>query len=129
MDLRRLSNLHIFATRAFIKCDAHEPVVSRDVNSILSTIPNANQVTQLSFRFDIYSRHPYSECLEQDWVGMWDEVVRISAGKPLELFLEMSIVMAEDGLSGDELYERIKEKIEDLPNYANICTYLWHKKR
>ena len=126
MDIRRLPNLHIFQNYAFIKSDAHEPVVSRDINLILSMIPNANQVNVLSFCFNVYGKHPYDGCLEQDWVGMCDEVVLVSAGKPLELYLEMSIVPPEDRPPGDELYERIKEKIASLSDHPNIRIYFWY---
>ena len=98
-----------------------ESVVSPDINSILGTIPKANQVTQLSFRFNAGGEHPFGGCLEQYWAGMCDEIVRLSAGKPLELYLEMP-----GRLSGDELYERLKEKIASLSDYSNICTQFLH---
>ena len=127
MNLRHLPNFHIFTFHAFIKCDAHEPVVSRDINSILATIPDTNQVRQLTFRFNIYGEHPFGGCLEQDWVGMCDEVVRVSAGKTIALYLELSIVPTFcPHPGGDELYERIKEKIAYLSDYPNICTHLCH---
>ena len=128
MDLRHLPNLHIFAIYAVIKCGAPEPVVLRDINLVLSTIPKANQVTKLSLDFTIYGDHLFSGCLEEDWVGMCDEVVHISAGKLLELNLELSITPASFQCSPPrraELCERIKEKMASLSDYPNISTH-WH---
>ena len=110
MDLRHLPNLRIFAIHSLIRCDVQEPVVLDDIKLVLSTIPNANQITKLSLDFIIYCEHPFVECLEEDWAGMCDEVVRVSAGKPLELDLEMSISSVYPPLGQDELYECIKEK-------------------
>ena len=133
MDLRHLSYLRIFAINAIIKCDAQEHVVLRDINLVLSTIPKANQVIQLSLKFTIllsleftvFSYNPFDGFIGEDWAGMCDEVVRISAGKPLELNLKVSTrshrYLEPPGES--ELYERIKEKIASLPDYPNICVH------
>ena len=129
MDLRHIPNLRIFAIYTIIRCDAQEPAVLRDINVVLGTIPKANQVTKLSLDFTIYGNHPFGGCLEEDWVGMCDAVARISAGKPLELKLEitMPIHLAIYPPPGrellNELYERIKEKIALLSEYPNICTH------
>ena len=124
MDLSHLPNLHIFAIHSLFRCDV--PVVLNDINLVLSTIPKANQITKLSLDFVIYCGHPFVECIEEDWVGMCDEIVRISAGKPLELELEMSISPVYSPLGQDELYERIKEEIASLSDYPNIRTHFWH---
>ena len=128
VDLRHLPNLHVFTILSNIRWDAPEPVVLRDIRLVLSTIPRVNQVTKLSLDFIIYCQHPFSKCLEEDWVGMCDEVVRISAGKPLEFNLEMSITTARLGPSSgrDEFYERIKEKMASLSKNPNICTHFCH---
>ena len=127
MDLRHLPNLHIFAIYVVIGFDAQEPVILRDINLVLSTIPKTNQVTKLSLYFIILVRiYPFDGCLEEDWVGMCDEAIRISAGKPLDLNLEMSTIPLEDS-DEDELCERIKEKIAAfLSDYPNIRTHFWH---
>jgi hypothetical protein len=128
VDLRHLPNLHIFAIHAIIKCDERDPVVLGDIDLILSTIPKANHVTKLELDFTVYGDHPFGGCPEEDWIGMCDEVVRISAGKPLELNLEMSIVSTNLQYTPpgrDELYGRIKEKIASLSDYPNICIH-WH---
>ena len=106
-------------------------MVLHDIKLVLSTIPKANQVTKLSLDFIIYSQHPFSECFEKNWVGMCEEVVRVSAGKPLELDLEMSICQSKfqpeyPPPGQEEFYERIKEKIAFLSDYPNICTHFWH---
>ena len=129
MNLRHLPNLHIFAIYAVIGCDAQGPVVLRDIKLILSTIPKANQVTKLSL--DFTSKHSFSGCLDEDWVGMCDEVVRVSAGKPLELDLEISIGPPKflyPPPGEDKLYGRIKEMIASLSGYPNICTHFWHSR-
>ena len=128
MDLRHISNLRIFAIYAIIKCSAKDTAVLRDINIVLHTIPRDNQVTKLSLDFTVYGDHPFRGCLEEDWVGMCDAVACVSAGKPLELNLEMSISPANFRYpppGRDELYERIKEKIASLSDYPNICTH-WH---
>ena len=130
MDLRHLQNLHIFAIHAIIKCDAQEHVVLRDIDFVLSTIPIANQVTELSLDFTICGEHPFDGCLEEDWAGMCDEVVRISAGKALQLDLEMLFVHNPANFQypppiarRDELYKCIKEMMASLSDYPNICTH------
>ena len=101
-------------------------MVLRDIKHVLSTISKANQVTKVSLDFVIYCEHPYSECLEDDWVGMCDEVVRVSAGKPLELDIKLSIGTGYSPIGQDQLYECVKEKIAYLSDYPNICTHFWH---
>ena len=126
VNLRHLPNLHVFAVYSVIRSDTPEPVVLRDIKLVLRTIPKANQVTKLSLDLIIYCGQFFSECLEDDWNGMCDEFVRISAGKPLELNLEILItprpMFPLAPLTRDQLYERIKEKIAPLSDYPNICT-------
>ena len=126
MDLRHLPNLRIFAIHTNIESDARDAqglLVLHDINSILSTIPKANQVTQLSFKFcftvfDLH--HPFGKYLEQDWVGLCDEVIRISAGKPLELYLVMTFYSpGHSPPPENKLYYRIIALLSDHPN---ICT-------
>ena len=129
MDLRNLPSLHIFAVRSFIRHYGENPENLRDFSRVLSTIPKANQITKLllDFTVTVHDGHPFDE---EDWVGLCDEVVRVSAGKPLELNLKMSIhpprILQYPSFRQDELYERIKEKIATLSDYPNICTHLWH---
>lgn len=120
MDLSHLPNLHVFAISARI--GSQELVVLRDIKVVLSTIPKANLVTKLSLDFTI--NYPYSRCLEEDWDGMCHEVVRISAGKPLEFNLRMTTSPSQI-LIRAKLYEAIKEKIAPLSNYTNISTDFW----
>lgn len=129
MNLSHLPCLHIIAIRIIMKAGARKPAVLRDINLVLSKIPKANQVSKLSLDFDIYGKHPFGGCVEEDWVGMCDEVVRISAGKPLALNLEMAITppgFQYPPPGGDELYRRIKEKIASLSDYPHISTHIWH---
>ncbi|KAF8799703.1 hypothetical protein BYT27DRAFT_7342791 [Phlegmacium glaucopus] len=141
VNLRDLSYLHVFALYVIIKCDVPESAVVRDVNLVLNTIPTSNQVMNLSFYFSIRGEHPFGGCLEEDWVGLCDEIVRISAGKPLNLELETSALPhrfrcpfreeeSPNPLPGqDELYDRIMERISSLSDHPNICTRFWHPAR
>ncbi|KAF8799710.1 hypothetical protein BYT27DRAFT_7200934 [Phlegmacium glaucopus] len=125
VNLRDLSCLHVFALKVIIQCDMPESAVVRDINLVLSTIPTSNQVTNLSFDFSIRGEHPFGGCLEEDWVGLCDEVVRISAGEPLDLSLETSMRPPRFQYpppGQDELYERITERISSLSDHPNICT-------
>jgi hypothetical protein len=133
MNLGDISCLRVFALDAIIDCDVQEFVVLCDISHVLSTIPASNKVTTLFFHFSIVGGdHPFDECLKEDWAGIWGEVVRISAGKPLELNLEAAVDPLDLKYSSEgkdelyELYERIKEKIALLSNFPNIDTYFWH---
>ena len=58
---------------------------------------------------------------------MFNEVIRIGAGKPLELELQMVVStkdLESEDPGQDELYMRIMEKAASLS--ARICTYLWN---
>jgi hypothetical protein len=78
----------------------------------------------LSFDFHILGAHPF-RCLDEDWVGMCDEVIRISSGKPLELDLDLARDVR--GREEDELvYVRIMERTTSLSDYPNICTHFWN---
>ncbi|KAF8799711.1 hypothetical protein BYT27DRAFT_7200935 [Phlegmacium glaucopus] len=132
VNLRNLSCLHVFALHAIITCDMQDSAVVRDINLVLSTIPTSNKITNLSFDFIIRGKHPFGGCLEEDWVGLCDEVVRISAGKPLNLKLKTSVrspIFYYPFRRQDELYERIKERIASLSEHSNICTRFWHPAR
>ena len=82
----------------------------------------------LSFDFQILGEHPFRGCLDEDWVGICDEVIRISSGKPLELDLTMSVDNGtlEHGHREDELYVRIMERIRSLSEHPRICTHFWN---
>ena len=129
MNLRHLPYLHVFALHAIISSDARKLVVLRDINLVLSTIPTANQVTELLLHFTICGVYPFHGCFEENWLGMCDEVVRISAGKSLELNLKVSISPTKlpyPSRGRDELYRRIEEKVASLLDYPNISTHLLH---
>ena len=127
MNLSGLPRLRVFALRAEIKCDAPEFAVLRDINIVLHTIPASNSITNLWFDFSILGEHPH-ECLDEDWVGICDEVIRISSGKPLELEMGMP---ADNKRSWDEggedgVYERLIRRIASLSAHPEICTHIWH---
>ena len=88
-------------------------------------------MTNLWFEFEIVGLRPFRGCLDQDWVGMFNEVIRISGGKPLELELLMSVRTEDSDLKTehpgeDDLYMRIMEKATSLLDYPNICTHWWN---
>ncbi|KAF8799580.1 hypothetical protein BYT27DRAFT_7236317 [Phlegmacium glaucopus] len=129
VNLRDIPCLRVFALHAIIECDAQEFVVFRDIKLVLNTIPTSNKVTNLSFGFTIAGEHPFDGCFKEDWVGIWGEVVRISAGKPLELNLRTVVRPPNFQYPPhrqDELFERITEKIASLLNYPNIDTHYTH---
>lgn len=129
MNFGDVSCLHVFALYAIIKCGAPESAVLHDINIVLRTIPESNQITNLSFDFNIVGQHPFHGCLDQDWVAMFDEVIRISAGKPLEL--ELQTTVSTENLDfkhpgQDELYMNIMNRMASLSDYPNICTHFWN---
>ena len=103
-----------------------------DINVALGTIPDSNRVTNLWFDFSMIGRrgsqHPFFGCLNQDWVGLFNEVIRIGGGKPLELELQLSASMGflDDHPDQDELYVDIMEQAALLSNYPKICTHFWN---
>ena len=130
VDLRHLPNLHIFAIYVLIRCDAQELVVLRDINNlILRTIPNANQVTNWHFvstsTVFILLMDAWTRLGRIVWLGYTCFCRETS--QAFELYVELSMVPPFDPPPvGDELYERIKEKIAYLSDYPNICTHVWY---
>ena len=142
MNLSNLSNLRVFSLYySLVNCkvpgkrnarrtrNAPPFVVLHDVNMVLGTILDSNGVTNLWFDFMIFGWHLFPGCLDQDWVGMFNEVIRIGGGKPLELELQMRV---ETGYSDieyhgqDELYMGIMEKAASLSDYPKIYTHRWN---
>ena len=138
MNLSNLPNLHVFSICIIISCktprkaprNAQPPEVLRDISLVLSTIPVSNNVTNLWFDFEILGKKPFRGCLDQDWVGIFNEIIRISDGKPLELELQMAVSTGdflESIFPGqDDLFARIMEKATPLSDYPKICTHLWN---
>ena len=125
INLSRLLRLRVFALHASIKCDTPEPMVLRDIITVLGTIPASNSVTNICFEFRIFGEHPFCGCLDEDWVGICNEVVRISSGKLLELDMQ---IMVDSGKyefirGADELYGHIIERTTSLSNHSQICTH------
>ena len=134
LNLSKLLNLRVFSLYTFINCkreaaqNATPFAVIHDINIVLGTIPDSNIFTNLWFEFTIFGRHPFPGCLDQDWGGMFNEVIRISGGKPLEMEFMMAI---SDGLeihhSGEvELYNGIMDNAALLSDYPKICTHWWN---
>jgi hypothetical protein len=128
VNLGRLSRLRVFALYAFIKCDTPGSTVLRDINIVLGTIPASNTVTNLSFDITILGKHPFRGCLDGDWVGICDEVIRISSGKPLELDLTMVVDTGklDRGYGENNLYVKIRRRTTSLSDHPQICTHFWN---
>ena len=59
---------------------------------------------------------------------MFNEVIRIGGGKPLELELQMGTTMGfleTNHDEQDEFYKCVMEKAASLSDYSNICTHFW----
>ncbi|KIM43197.1 hypothetical protein M413DRAFT_397963 [Hebeloma cylindrosporum] len=135
VNLSNLPSLRVFALYTIIKCKkprkAPRPAVLHDINTVLGTIPESNKITNLWFDFYIVGRHPFRACFEQDWVGIFNEIIRISDGKALELEFQMSVAVgpldAEFHTPGaNELYTHITEKSASLSDCPKICTHFWN---
>ena len=58
---------------------------------------------------------------------MFNEIIRIGGGKPLELELELAMIPSASintHTEVDEFHMRIVEKAALLSDYPNICTHL-----
>ncbi|KDR69265.1 hypothetical protein GALMADRAFT_128730 [Galerina marginata CBS 339.88] len=129
VNLGRLVRLRVFALYAIIECQPKGFATIHDINIVLGTLPASNAVTNFSFELEINGKRPFGGCLEQDWVGMCDEVMRISAGKPLELEMMLTVSTGElvsQHPGEDELYIHIMERIASLSAFPKICTHVWN---
>lgn len=63
--------------------------------------------------------------LDEDWLGICNEITRISSGELLELDLQISGKL-EHGYGEDELYVRIMEKTTSLSDHPKNCTHFWN---
>ena len=126
------SNLHAVSFYTIVKCLppwAAPYAVLHDINIVLGTIPESNGVTNLSLDIEIVGQRPFHGCLDQDWVGLFNEVIRIGDGKFLKLELQ-TIVTAGDFQTEhpgqEELYMRIMEKAASLSDYPKVSTHWWN---
>jgi hypothetical protein len=129
VNLSNLPNLQVFALYAIIKCGTRPSVVLHDINIVLGAIPTSNKVTNLWFDVEIIGHRPFHGCLDQDWVGLFDEIIRISDGKPLELELQMIVSTGKFDIEHpgrDELFMHIMERAALLSDYPKICTHFWN---
>ncbi|EDQ99915.1 uncharacterized protein LACBIDRAFT_315058 [Laccaria bicolor S238N-H82] len=129
LNLKDLSRLRVFALYAIIKCNEKESGALCDINIVLSKISASNQITNLSFDLDISGKHPFGGCLEQDWVGLCDEIIRISAGKPLELELQTTVSLEgfqSPDVGDGAIYSHIAETTASLTDFPKICAHFWN---
>ena len=130
MNLSNLPNLHVLSLCTTINCNAPRnaprPAVLHDINLVLGAIRGSNKVTNLLFDFTILGPRPLAGFFEQDWVGMFHEVIRIADEKPLELELQMveaAGILEVGHLGTDKLFVHIMEKAAPLLDYPKICTH------
>ena len=89
MKLSNVPNLHVFCTKCSAPPNLPPNAGLHDINIVLGAI---SEVTNLWLHFMIAGRGPFPGFLEQAWVGMFNEVIRIADGKPLsELELQMVV--------------------------------------
>ena len=130
MNFSNLPNLQVVSLSAILNTGRqrikrwHDPPSGSssaldDINTVLATIPVCNRITNLWFDIRTF----YDECLDQDWVGMFNEIIRIGGEKPLELELKMEVYLST---RADELHMRIMEKATLLSDYPNICSHWWN---
>ena len=133
MNFSNLPNLQVVSLSAILNTGRqrikrwHDPPSELsaldDINTVLATIPLCNRMTNLWFDFLTACSLPSDECLDQNWVGMFNEIIRIGGEKPLELELEMEV---SPSTRADELHMRIMEKATLLSDYPNICSHWWN---
>ena len=136
MNLSNLPNLLVFALYyAIISCNAPRKAaqnappsaVFHYINIILGTISESNKDANLWFDFLIIGC--FRGCLDQDWKGTYNKVIRIADGKPLELELQMVVSTGnlETKHPGqDELFVHIMEKVVSLRDYPKIFPHCWN---
>ena len=57
---------------------------------------------------------------------MFNEIIRIGGGKPLELEIMLSVTVSSISTGAEEFYMRIMEKAMFLSDCPNICTHWWN---
>ncbi|KIM41142.1 hypothetical protein M413DRAFT_412221 [Hebeloma cylindrosporum] len=135
VNLGNLPNLRVFAVCTIIKCNKQKnaplPIGLRDINVVLNAIPKSNKIINLWFDFEIIGLRDFHGCRDQDWAGMFNEIIRISGGKPLELELQLMVStmdMNKEPVGHHELIKKIMENATSLSDYPNICTHFWDPK-
>ena len=135
VNLSNLPNLQVFSLFTVVNCEAipwnvppNAPSFGalHDINIILRTIPESNRITNLWFDFLIIGRPPFDKSLNQDWIGMFNEIIRIGGGKPLELEIMLLVTVSSISTGAEEFYMRIMEKAAFLSGCPNICTHWWN---
>ena len=125
MDLSRTTRLRTFALDVIMRCALPNPKILEDINIVLSTIPASNGVKYLSFKFTIFDKHPFAECVGQDWSGFCREVLRIAGGERLQLDMNMSVFYQRTDRThshgGDALYQRMAENLASIRSSPTIC--------
>ena len=128
MNLTNHSNLRVFSLIVTIDGDARNPSVLQDINTVLSRISSPNKITNMFFDFTISGSSPFLGCLDEDWVGLCQQIIRIAAGKPLELDLQMAVSNddLEEASGEHSLYMILLDKAASLSDCPNICTHVWN---
>ena len=95
MNLGNLPNLHAVSLYTLVNCIVSRNVPFAALHDINSTIPGSNRLTNLSFEIELVGRCPFHGCLDQDWAGLFNEIIRIGGGRPLELELQMTVTAGD----------------------------------
>ena len=129
MNLSNVSRLHVFSLKTSIECNGPRFAVVHNINIVLGTIRESNRLTNLFFLLYMDGCRPFHGCLDQDWDGMYKEVIRISDGKPLEVDIQMEVIPnieIDQSEEEEELYMFIMDKAGSLSDYPKICTHFWN---
>ncbi|KAJ3516655.1 hypothetical protein NLJ89_g995 [Agrocybe chaxingu] len=115
VNLKSLNKLRTFEIYVIINAKSKQHVVLRDLISVLRTFPASNSVQRFMLHVSIYGSKPFKGCLDEDWDGVCEEVVRISADKPMEFHLysavETNSISAKT--TGDAaLYQKIEDRVK-----------------
>jgi len=130
VNLKRLSRLRVFALYAainIIKSDIPRGGVLQDISVVLHTIIS-HKIEKTSFDFTIDDKHPFVGCLGEDWGGLCDEVIRISAGRPFQFTLITTVAWSgiRKPFGERKLYKHVGDKISSLSDFPNIRTIFWN---
>ncbi|CAA7270933.1 unnamed protein product [Cyclocybe aegerita] len=123
VNLKPMSKLRSLALYGILNW-RRDPLVLRDFAAVLRSLPILNSITQLLLKVSIYSKHPFQECLMEDWEGICEEVVRVAAGKPLKFHLDLTVEIKRlcEPTPGDAvLYGMIEDRVRAaLSDYPHI---------
>ncbi|KAJ3515596.1 hypothetical protein NLJ89_g1662 [Agrocybe chaxingu] len=116
VNLKSVKKLCKIGMLPLIDCKTKKVTILSDLCAVLNTMPDSNAIHTVIFEVGIIGKQPFKACLDQDWDGLCQQLVRISAGKALKFSLFTSVYA--DGFDAVKpgsarLYEKIDEKIRN----------------